>query len=65
MRRATDTSYRKYVTESLRLAPQMAYLSQSWSDVMERAKRREREKSAEEIVDGVVGRLEAMFGEPS
>ncbi len=64
-RRATESSYRKYVTESLRLVPQMSYLSRSWSDVLERAKSREREKSADEIVEGVAGRLEAMFREPS
>lgn len=62
IRKHTQSSYRKYVTESLRLAPQMSYLSRSWTDAIESARRkREPEQTAEEIVDGVIDKLEGMF----
>lgn len=48
-------SYRYYVTESLRLMPQMMYMSRSWMDVI--SKPREEERDAEEIVDDIISRI--------
>ncbi len=63
IRSTTEDSYRRYVTESLRLIPQDMYFTRGWG---ERASRRaSRERTAEEIVDGVAERMEAMFGEPT
>lgn len=54
-------SYREYVTESLRLIPQMMYLTRSWSDVTSRTSSEEGDgRSAEEIVDGVISRIEGV-----
>jgi hypothetical protein len=57
-RDAVTTSYRAYVTASLRLIPQMSYLSRGWLESVKDAKRPKRERTAEEIVDDVVSRLE-------
>lgn len=54
-----DRSYRIYVTDSLRLIPQMASLTQRWADVTNED--REPERTAEEIVDDVVARLEGAL----
>lgn len=54
-----DRSYRIYVTDSLRLIPQMASLTQRWADVT--SEDREPERTAEEIVDDVVARLEGAL----
>lgn len=48
-----DESYRSYVTESLRLIPQMSYLSMRWTDIIHPKP----QESAEDIVDGLVERL--------
>lgn len=50
-------SYQYYVTDSLRLMPQMMYLTDKWSSVVEGAYTVER--TAEEIIDDVASRLEA------
>ncbi len=63
IRSTTQDSYRRYVTESLRLIPQGMYFSRGWGEQSPR--RLVREETAEEIVDGVVERMEAMFGEPA
>lgn len=54
-----ERSYRIYVTDSLRLIPQMASLTQRWADVTNED--REPERTAEEIVDDVVARLEGAL----
>lgn len=56
-REIIQRSYQYYVTDSLRLIPQMMYLSQTWQSLVEGAYRPER--SAEEIIDDVASRLEA------
>lgn len=48
--------YRIYITDSLRLMPQMKYLTTRWAEAMGYAERDER--TAEEIIDDVLGRLE-------
>ena len=53
--RIMELSYRAYVTESLRLAPQMMYLTGRWIDTIYGKGRDDR--SADEIVDDVIGRL--------
>lgn len=54
---AVTMSYRHYVTESLRLAPQMMYLTSSWLDLVARG--REPERTADEIIDDLIERLSA------
>ena len=54
--RLMEHSYRTYVTDSLRLIPQMASLTVSWADLVD--EEREPERTAEEIVDDVIARLE-------
>lgn len=51
-----EHSYRTYVTDSLRLIPQMASLTVRWADLVD--EEREPERTAEEIVDDVIARLE-------
>lgn len=53
--RMVELSYRVYVTDSLRLAPQMMYLTGRWIDTIYGKGRDDR--SADEIVDDVIGRL--------
>ena len=55
-REAVEKSYRAYVTDSLRLIPQMAYVTKRWVDILYP----EPEMTAEEIVDKVLGGLEAL-----
>ena len=56
--RTIELSYRTYVTDMLRNIPQMTYLSARWVDVVGLSARgRERERSAEEIVDHVLAGL--------
>lgn len=51
-----ERSYRIYVTDSLRLIPQMASLAQRWADLT--SDDRKPEKTADEIIDDVISRLE-------
>lgn len=55
--RTIERSYRAYVTGTLRLIPQGGYYTTEWHDMIESAKRNEPERTAEEIVDDVIGRL--------
>lgn len=55
-REVVDRSYRMYVTDSLRSIPQLSYVSKRWSDIMYGTG--SEEIDAEEIVDGVISRLE-------
>ena len=55
---AVETSYRAYVTDSLRLIPQMSYLVKSWSDTIREAQSPVSRMTAEEIADDVISRLE-------
>jgi len=57
-RKSIEDGYRAYVAESLRLAPQMRYLQRSWADVIRQDEPDNR--SAEEIVDGVISRIEEV-----
>lgn len=50
-------SYQYYVTDSLRLMPQMMYLTDAWSSIVECAYVEDR--TAEEIIEDVASRLEA------
>lgn len=52
-----ERSYRAYVTNTLRLAPQGMYLMTEWTDVIDSIERPQPERSAEEIVDGVIARM--------
>ena len=52
-----ERSYRQYVTESLRLAPQMMYLSESWYSHWDKIKRSEPERTADEIIDDVISKI--------
>ena len=56
-REIIQRSYQYYVTDSLRLIPQMMYLTDSWKSVIEGAYVVER--TAEEIIDDIASRLEA------
>lgn len=56
-REIIDRSYKQYVTDSLRLIPQMSYLSETWSNIVAGAK--EPDRTAEEIIDDIAARLEA------
>lgn len=56
-REIVHRSYQFYVTDSLRLIPQMMYLTETWSSLIDAAYRKER--TAEEIIDDVASRLEA------
>lgn len=56
-REIIQRSYQYYVTDSLRLIPQMMYKTDTWSSVIEGAYTVE--KTAEEIIDDVASRLEA------
>ena len=53
-----ERSYRTYVTNSLMLAPQMKYISTKWCDAWGRIVSSEPERTADEIVDSVLSRLE-------
>lgn len=55
-REIIERSYRYYVTDSLRLIPQFMYLTNKWSELFEG---REEEKTASEIIEDVVSRLES------
>lgn len=56
-REIIDRSYKNYVTDSLRLIPQMSYLTETWKSLVEGST--EPEKTAEEIIDDIAARLEA------
>lgn len=56
-RRVVTDSYREYVTDSLRLIPQMMYLNVRWSDAVSKVKRHEREMTVEETIDHVIDRI--------
>lgn len=56
-REIIQRSYQYYVTDSLRLVPQMMYLTETWKSLVEAAYTPER--TAEEIIDDVASRLEA------
>ena len=51
-----ERSYRAYVTNSLRLIPQMSYITKTWVDLV--SGEAEDERTAEEIIDDVLGRLD-------
>lgn len=55
-REIIERSYQYYVTDSLRLTPQMMYKSDTWSSVIEGTRKPER--SAQEIIDDIASRLE-------
>ena len=56
-REIIDRSYKYYVTDSLRLMPQMMYLSDTWRSLVDGTRKPDR--SAEEIIDDIASRLEA------
>lgn len=56
-REIIQRSYQYYVTNSLRLIPQMMYLSDTWQSVVDGVHVVER--TAEEIIDDIASRLEA------
>lgn len=56
-REIIDRSYRHYVTDSLRLIPQMSYITETWMSLIEGSSNPER--TAEEIIDDIAARLEA------
>jgi len=56
-REIIQRSYQYYVTDSLRLIPQMMYLTDKWSSVVEGAYTIDR--TAEEIIDDIASRLGA------
>lgn len=53
-----EEGYRIYVTDSLRLIPQMMYMSTRWADVVGHARKPVESRSVDEIIDDVIGRLE-------
>lgn len=57
-REAVEKSYRQYVTNSLRLIPQMSYIQSMWTDIVDGGRMPDR--TASEIIDDVVSRLEAL-----
>lgn len=57
-RSVIERSYRAYVTDSLRLAPQMMYLTSRWVESVDMTKTKGDNRTADEIVDDVVSRLE-------
>lgn len=57
LREVKEMSYRAYVTDSLRLIPQMHYLTHKWSDIMDRARKPRQERTAEQIVEDVISKL--------
>ena len=50
-----EQSYKIYVTDMLRNIPQMVYLTYRWADTLK--SNGTEEKTAEEIVDGVIASL--------
>ena len=56
-REIIQRSYQYYVTNSLRLIPQMMYISDTWQSVVDGV--RVVERTAEEIIDDIASRLEA------
>ena len=53
-----EASYRYYVTDSLRLVPQGMYFTTKWRDLVE-GRGIGPERTAEEIIDDVIARLES------
>lgn len=56
LRDAEELSYRAYVTDQLRLIPQMMYMSTRWYDVVHG--REEDRRTVDEIADDVLARFE-------
>ena len=54
-----EYGYRVYVTESLRLIPQMSYLTERWVDFNTRDKGSHDERTAEDIVASVIAKMGA------
>lgn len=52
-----ETSYRIYVTDSLRDIPQMTYMSIRWADAVGLTGREVDDRTAEEIVDDFLERF--------
>lgn len=57
-REIIEHSYRCYVTDSLRLIPQMAYFPKRWDEIISP---RHDDRTADEIVDDVVSRFESRL----
>lgn len=55
--RAMETSYRIYVTDSLRDIPQMTYMSVRWADAVGLTGREVDNRTAEELVDDFLERF--------
>lgn len=59
VRDAEEMSYRTYVTDQLRLIPQMLYMSTRWYDVVRGTASEADSRTVEEIADDIMTR----FGE--
>ena len=55
--KAMETSYRIYVTDSLRDIPQMTYMSIRWADAVGLTGREVDNRTAEELVDDFLERF--------
>lgn len=61
IRDARELSYRTYVTDQLRLSPQMMYMTARWYDVVTGKAGATDKRTVDEIADDIVSR----FGEQS